>query len=340
MTLVFTLCSNNYLAQAIVLGKSLIKFNPVYKFIIGLVDKKDIRIDYSQLPFEIIQIEEINIPNLNELIHKYNITELNTAAKPFYFNYFFYTFPYNTIIYLDPDIYVYNKFEDLEDQLASFDIILTPHSTTPINDNKLPSENEFLNTGLYNLGFLAINKNENTKILIDWWSDRLVDKAYINLEKGMFTDQLWMNYTPLYFKNVLIYTHPGYNIGYWNLHERMLTKVKEEYYVNRSFSLIFFHYSGYSPIRPYSLSRYQNRFVLKDSTVLFELFSSYSKEVLCNNFNEFSKIPCYYFERKKALDLENYKFYKSSIPFLKRIIRGIILRIIRWFNINIDYYIK
>jgi len=37
--LAFTICSANYLAQAIALGDSLLQHNPSYTFVIGLVDE-------------------------------------------------------------------------------------------------------------------------------------------------------------------------------------------------------------------------------------------------------------------------------------------------------------
>jgi hypothetical protein len=110
MTLVFTLCSNNYLAQAINLGNSLLKYNPSYLFKIGLVDRKNNSIDYSAVPYEIIEVENIGINDFEELYKKFNITELSTAVKPFYFHYFFLGGNAVTdVIYLDPDILVYSR---------------------------------------------------------------------------------------------------------------------------------------------------------------------------------------------------------------------------------------
>jgi hypothetical protein len=88
MTLVFTLCSNNYLAQAITLGNSLLIHNPEYIFKIGLVDRKNNQIDYSTIPFNIIEVESIGITPFDDMFKRYNITELNTAVKPFFFQYF------------------------------------------------------------------------------------------------------------------------------------------------------------------------------------------------------------------------------------------------------------
>ena len=62
--LAFTICSANYLAQAIALGDSLLQHNPRYTFVIGLVDEIS---DSTPLPIQIsyplIPIKDIEIPD-------------------------------------------------------------------------------------------------------------------------------------------------------------------------------------------------------------------------------------------------------------------------------------
>lgn len=341
MILVFTICSNNYLAQAITLGDSLLLHNPEYKFKIGLVDKKIPQIDYATIPFEIVEVESIGIAAFDEMFKRYSITELNTAVKPFYFMYFFNLIPeINSIIYLDPDNLVYQPFTDLEKVLKENDIVITPHFTTPINDDKIQSENDFLNTGLYNLGFIALKKGEESKKLLEWWSKRLETKAYISLAKGMFTDQIWINFVPLFFKKVHISQHPGYNMAYWNLHERYLAVVNKVVKENSSYPLVFFHFSGYDPLQPEVLSKYQDRFTFKNRNDVGGLFKEYANLLFRNGFNQYIQYPCYYAVEKQKLDLGIYINYKKSIPLYKRIFRGIILRMIKLLNLDIEYYIN
>ena len=207
MTIVFTICSNNYLAQAITLGQSLLNNNPCYNFKIGLVDKKDISIDYDSIPFETVAVENIEIDEWDKMLLQYNIQELNTAVKPFYFNYFINSADScKKIIYLDPDILVYNSFYELENELEINDIVVTPHITIPINDDKLPGESDILSAGLYNLGFMAIKISSNSQKMISWWAKRLKNMGYNDVKNGMFTDQLWIYFVPLFFERVkLIY---------------------------------------------------------------------------------------------------------------------------------------
>ena len=93
--IVLTICSINYLAQAKTLGDSLKKHNPAYRYFIGLVDRLDQSdIQKDQLPpYELIELHTIGIEDLDELCEKYNITELNTAVKPFFLDHIYNTYP-------------------------------------------------------------------------------------------------------------------------------------------------------------------------------------------------------------------------------------------------------
>ena len=74
MNLVFTICSNNYLAQAISLGASLLRHNPDYIFKIGLVDRRNEMIQYDQIPYELVEVEKIGISDFDDMFKRYSIT--------------------------------------------------------------------------------------------------------------------------------------------------------------------------------------------------------------------------------------------------------------------------
>jgi len=81
---VITICSINYLAQAKTLGDSLMKHNPDYTFLIGLVDRIDVsQVDKNLLPpYTLVELHTIGVEDLNEMCARYDISELNTAVKP------------------------------------------------------------------------------------------------------------------------------------------------------------------------------------------------------------------------------------------------------------------
>jgi len=293
----FTICSANYLAQAVALGDSLLAHNPNYQFIIGLVDEIDeAHPIVKSVNYTLIPIKEISIPNFNTFCAQYNITELNTAVKPFYFSYLFEkNEAVESIVYLDPDIFVYHSFELLEKHLVSNHIVLTPHITKPINDNKYPTETDFLNAGIYNLGFIALKRGNESLALIKWWKQRLTHLCKIDFEKGLFVDQLWLNFATLFYKEVFVLDNPGYNMAYWNLQERSLSKNEGGVYmVNSDHPLVFYHFSGYDLHKQYAISKYQNRFSFSERKDLTPLFDKYHQNVMERGFDAFTAIPCKY----------------------------------------------
>ena len=304
MPIAFTLCSNNYLAQAKTLGDSLVAHNPNYKFVIGLVDKKSAEFDYDSFsPHQVIEAETARIPLFDDLCNRYDIIELNTAVKPFFFKFLFEEHPEaEGVIYLDPDMMVFSSLEKIYAELDRHSLILTPHILSPIPvDGCEPRENVFLTFGTYNLGFIAVaNKPEGLRFL-DWWGERTFSSGYIKTDEGMFVDQLWLNLAPVFFKNVMISLDPGFNVAYWNLHERVVVKKDRGYFINDKSPLGFFHFSSYRFAEPGSMSPYQNRFTFATRPDIAALFEAYRNEVIKNRYEYFSKLKCVYVERKNTL---------------------------------------
>lgn len=319
----FTLCSNNYLSQAIVLGQSLLRATPKWRYVIGLVDKRDITIDYDKIGFDIVDVDQVGIADLEDMVHRYSVIELDTAVKPYYFKYLFLS--RNTedvVVYLDPDIYVYKPLLELEFVMQKHDIALIPHcqSAMPL-DGCIPTEEDILNTGIYNLGFLAVKKTMNGLNMIHWWADRLMIKAYVNFEKGLFTDQIWQNLVPIYYPNTYIFTHRGYDVAYWNLHERSIDKQGEDWMVSYNANLVplvFFHFSGFNPEKPMILSKYQNRITLTENDTLFQLFEEYAKSLIENKYSEYRKYICYYQKMHTEYESNARKKQLQKLTFFQR----------------------
>ncbi len=318
MTLAFTLCSINYLAQARTLGDSLKRTNPHIRFVIGLVDRLDTaNVPADKLPeFELLELHRIGMDGLDEMCEHYNITELNTAVKPYFFRYFFEKVPrVKNVIYFDPDIIVYQPLTQLEALLEKNDFVLTPHLTTPIDDQLTPNELHHLNTGVYNLGFIALNKSPEALDFVKWWEEKLFDECKIDLCNGLFVDQHWVNFAPVFWNNVHVEKHPGWNAAYWNLHERLFTQQGGRHLVNR-LPLVFFHYSGYDPAKPSVISKYQDRFTFDRRPDLNPLFNYYREELLRNHNAYYRQFPCYYI---KSEPLYKYQRIRALLkkPFEK-----------------------
>ena len=308
MRLAFTLCSNNYLAQAKTLGDSLIEHNPKYEFVIGLVDRKRDDIDYDFfLPHRIIEVEQVGIPNFGELCKRYGIIELNTAVKPFLFQHLLKNNPdVPGVIYLDPDIMVFNSLDTVFEDLDRHSLVLTPHALSPIPlDDHKPQENVFLAYGIYNLGFIAVANVPEGRKFLDWWGERTFNFGEISPEKGLFVDQLWLNLATVFFDNVKVSSNPGLNVSYWNLHERNISSKDDAFVVNEKFPLVFYHFSSYKPSDSSRMSPYQDRYSFETRPDVAELFDIYNKNLGANKHDYFCKIECHYvMERNEYLEAE------------------------------------
>ena len=318
MTLAFTICSINYLAQARTLGDSLRQTNPAYQYVIGLVDKlSEASLPPELLPdYPLVEVDRIGIPAFSAMCDRYDITELNTAVKPFFIDYFYKTHPDATeIIYFDPDIIVFQPLHQLNEALTAYSLVLTPHTCSPTPDWERPNEQHHLNTGIFNLGFIGLRNDATARQFVNWWKDRLVYECRIDLCAGLFVDQHWVNFAPVYYDHVLIDCHLGYNAAYWNLHERFFSQNDSGEWIINSLAtatgnipicqsgepLQFFHYSGYSPDRPDDISKYQTRYTFANANQptrqrpdVRPLFDLYRERLRANGNDQYRQYPCVY----------------------------------------------
>ena len=290
--------------------------NPGWQFVIGLVDKNDNKIDLSFLDCEVVEVDKLGIEGFEAMAKKYAIVELLTSAKPFYFDWLFKRHHgVGNIAYFDPDIMIFQPLTKLEESLEEYDIILTPHYTSPINDSFLPAELHVMQTGIFNLGFIAVKRSENSFNMLAWWQSRLKGQCLIDLSRGLFVDQLWANLIPAYFDKVLIEKYPGYNMAHWNLHERWLTKDNSTWFVNEE-PLVFFHFSHYSPAHPGLIAAYHTRFSFETRPDLTEIYDKYKNSLIKYHYFDLKSVQCFYLndEKKKKRKREIESFLRMALP--------------------------
>lgn len=249
-----TIVSANYLHFAWTLAESFLRSHPDDEFHLLLVDKMPDDFVSRDPRVHVLAVEDLGLPAFRSLAFKFDILELNTGVKPSYLKYLF-SLGADKVIYFDPDIYIFHPVELIYEALDSASVVLTPHILSPTPDEEHIYERDFLGTGVFNLGFVAVAATPQGRSFLDWWEERCLYFCYEDLRSGLFVDQKWINLAPCLFNEIYILRDPGCNVAYWNLHERALTRQADTYVVNGDAPLIFFHYSGYNPSRPDQLSR-------------------------------------------------------------------------------------
>jgi len=312
---IFTIASKNYLAYVRVLLKSVAAIHPEYALYLCLVDAVDGKFDPHAEVFKVIQSDSIGIPHFDDMAVRYDIMEFNTAVKPFMFQWLLDNTDLDSIIYLDPDIRVYSRFDHLEGVLASdVSVVLTPHMTRPVEDGKNPSDYHLLKAGVFNLGFAAINRCKEARAFVEWWGRRLETQASVDIERNLFTDQRWCDLAPCFLDRLHVFKHPGYNVAYWNLTERTIRQVRGQWRANDE-PLAFFHFSGVS-VGKESVSKHQDRFTWKDLPNCKPLFDAYQHALLQEGWEQTRGWQYAYAQTKDGLPIPTIvrQLYRENHP--------------------------
>lgn len=310
----FTICARNYMANAVTLGSSIKFLHPDAKFVIWILDEESV----PELPEGITGrsiLECLTPTEWRKFLLQYDILEYATAVKP---SAFLQHFAENNeiVIYLDPDIFVYRPMVEIFKLLQSDAVaVITPHITEPLpRDNLTPSDLDILRSGVYNLGFLAFRRTEETIAFTNWWKGWLKTHCFNDPRSGVFTDQKWMDFTLSFLKDAVVLRHKGYNVAYWNLPQRKISRTDTGWYAD-SEPLVFFHFSGFNPQQISALSKHQTRIRVGKNEALYQLCVDYSERVQTIGISYAEEwVPTTFrFENGSEFDIVCKKAYANAI---------------------------
>ena len=254
-TVIVTICSNNYLPQAEVLFDTARRFHPDAALVLGLADLVDPALRYPD-GVEVVEAAALGIPDFPSFAFSYDVTEFNTAIKPFLMLRMFER-GHRHVVYFDPDIALYRRLDDLLALLdggASF--VLTPHFCSVPGPGAPRTELHVMQTGVYNLGFVAAAQTPETEPLLRWWAARLKHDCVNEQDRGLFVDQKYMDLLPGLAEHARVSRDTGFNVAYWNLDRRTVAAGPDGGWRVDGRPLGFFHFSGFDPERPHEVSRY------------------------------------------------------------------------------------
>ncbi|WP_217578188.1 glycosyltransferase [Mesorhizobium sp. GbtcB19] len=292
-TAFFTISSWNYLHYARALASSLAAYHPDVARIIAVADTRRDDLTGGDFPEfdECVFFDDLDLPDRRAFSFRYDVMELNTAIKPTVFSRLF-AEGYDRVIYLDPDIIAYRRFDELFDVLdGGASSVLTPHALAPNLHPDSPNDLTFMQAGVYNLGFMALANTPETLRLLKWWETRLRTECVSNrVADGLFVDQKFVDLWPAYCPGTAILRNPAYNVAYWNLDSRPVRRRGDAYEVD-GVALAFFHFSGVVPGDRSILSKHQRRWKPGSTPELRALFDDYHDRLEQFGLRRFSSIP-------------------------------------------------
>jgi glycosyltransferase involved in cell wall biosynthesis/SAM-dependent methyltransferase len=289
-----TIIAKNYVAHARVLAESFREHHPEQTCYVLVIDDTEGYIDAASEPFELVTPAQLHIDDYEHMAAIYDVLELSTAVKPWLLRHLLEERDLERIAYLDPDIRVYDRLDEIDGLTREHGLVLIPHITTPLpRDGKRPSEADILISGTYNLGFISLERGAETERLLDWWSERLKTDCVVAPDAGYFVDQRWMDFVHGVMPDFYVLHDPAYNVAYWNLHGRDLTYHKGRYYVDGR-PLRFFHFSGFDPDHRKRLSKHQTRIEIRRGSALARACNGYADELLANGYKKAKNWPYSY----------------------------------------------
>lgn len=274
-----TIASADDLSRVQVLEQSLRRYHPGVEFHILLCEWPEVcKKVAASAGRQFLSPADIGCADWLSMAFYYDITEYNTALKPFLLETLL-TQGYEAVIYLDPDIEVYGNLDDLPRLLRKYDAILTPHVCQPVpDDGKKPTMDQYIRAGQFNLGFIGISGSPEVRELLHWWQCVLVDRCLSDENSRFFVDQFWAAAIPSLLEKTFILRDPAYNMAYWNVFQRKLDYADGKWITDGG-ELKFFHFSGLSRDNLSQVSVHQNRVTAPVGSPLHKFLTQYFEKI-------------------------------------------------------------
>ena len=242
---IFTSAACNYIPKVRMLFSSLREHHPEAVLHLALADERTPLLDLSSEPFdEVRTVADLDIPDWKAWAFCHSIVELATAIKPFFLRQLLQRDDCGQVLYLDPDMVVFSRLDDIVAALNNATLVLTPHQAAAESHLAAVIDNEIcsLKHGVFNLGFIGVANTEEGNRFAAWWASRVYRSEIHN---GLFTDQKWIDLVPALFDDVAICRSPRHNVATWNLTTRTLAEDDNGRYTVDGEPLGFYHFTGF-----------------------------------------------------------------------------------------------
>lgn len=285
-----TVVTKSYLANARALASSIRKFHddPIY---VLCVDDPTGYFDPTSEPFIVLQLDDVLPAQERPALFYYTAFEMCCALKAYLQRFIFTHTPIEYFVFLDSDVLVTSSLETVFQELHNGPIgLLTPHCIKPAPQKLLETaEIPLLRYGVYNAGFLAFRRSAEWQQFLDWFIERLRTLCFFD-ERGVYCEQLWLNLVPEAFPEIQSWRHPGANVAYWNLHERVISRGRDGYAAD-GHPLLFVHFSRWNIDNPEDWSFGRPIAQKTDRDALASLGREYRDALLACKYRESRRWP-------------------------------------------------
>ncbi|MBX9577900.1 MAG: hypothetical protein K2W97_05425 [Chthoniobacterales bacterium] len=308
--------SSDCFHQAVVLWRSIKRFEGKSDFIIFVIgyDKNDP--DYQNAGFTVVDATVLNPKEWHQFIFQYNAQQAACALKPLAILKALKS--YEKVIYLDTDIKLFGPLKTAWEALESADLSLTPHYYQPIPYDSCAEDFRLLVrlSGIFNAGYVGATQAGGD--FLKWLWEQTKHNCIESIWHGLFLDQRWLDSAVALVRRLHVVQDRTYNVAYWNLHERELHKEMGRYFVNEEL-LTFFHFAGLTKESDFSPQ--------KEEPPFYELFRDHQKELACAKKKLLVKeYPFRHFKDGEVIDESWKEWMRRGVPELENIQNPFLLK--------------
>lgn len=269
-----TLCDIRYLSRALSLINSIRHTGNNSDIILFALDR-DSEEELMAMNLENVVIIYIDMleAKFKELIRaKENRSRLEYyfCLTPFTIKYAMEITSKTTISYIDSDIWFLQNPENLLINKSVYDIGIVKHS--------FPKHLIFMEkNGVYNVGFLYFQRNQNSIKVLDWWAQSCIKSTSIDNDKNIYADQKYLEGFFDFQAKVEIFALEGHNSAPWNCNN--LQNNSNIFVTQNGNNLIYFHFSGLRIFKYFYMMGYNSYSWRPNKVIRRNLYADYVREI-------------------------------------------------------------
>jgi hypothetical protein len=248
MIRVFTSAAPNYLGKVRTLAASLRKHHPELELHLVLADLAGDPLDAAAEGLaSVLTLADLGLAGDPGWLFSHSVVELATAVKAPAMARLLARENTEAVLYLDPDVVLFSRLDDLLAELAQSSIVLTPHLLRPEAELDAILDNEIcaLRHGAFNLGFVGVRNTVEGRSFVSWWCERLDRFCRAEPESGLFTDQKWMDLAPCFWSDLRLLRDTRFNVAPWNVGQRRVAGNFDRGFTVDGRPLGFYHFTGF-----------------------------------------------------------------------------------------------
>lgn len=236
-----TVFTDSHIAGALVLWESVRQYGPAWKFLAFRIGEGNLPSgvpdDFARCCVDLFQYDFCH-PGMR---FWYDPFELCCGIRGAMHYYMYHCTDAEEWWAIDSDCCFFSSLDELSSMFVSGCIALTPHRRT-CNVALRCAELSIMSAGIYNGGCLGVRRNQETKLFVEWFNERLTWLAFSECGLDLYVDQKWLDWVPVHFSTTII-KHLGVNIGFWNVDEAALARYGSKMECKNAAEPILVHFS-------------------------------------------------------------------------------------------------